>query len=295
MNDFVMQPLTKKLNRENILSRIERIERSAGERPSASVVGLGEIGMKTDILLVDQLIVPNQDTGDYDVTMDTDGITLEVGTYASTDGPNAIKWEKSGAEWARIVTHDPGAVTMEMRTSPVADTQSNIIINALGNSSSLQLIAQATTTDLVSTTDLAQIDITNGDIEFTGNLIFNGGATLATINTGTYTPALTNVTNVAASTAYICQYLRIGNVVTVSGRVDIDPTATGATELGMSLPIASNFAGGTQCSGTFSSHLIAGLGGSISADITNDRAQFRMNANDTANREHHFIFTYIII
>src|SRR5438093_6787266 len=37
----------------------------------------------------------------------------------------------------------------------------------------------------------------------------------ATLDAGTYTPTLTNSVNVAASTAYVCQYLRVGAVVTV--------------------------------------------------------------------------------
>mgnify|MGYP003343263409 FL=1 len=63
------------------------------------------------------------------------------------------------------------------------------------------------------------------------------------IDTGTYFPVLTNVTNVDASSVYTCQYVRIGNIVTVSGKVGIDCTAAAATatELGMDLPIASNF------------------------------------------------------
>ena len=36
----------------------------------------------------------------------------------------------------------------------------------------------------------------------------------------------------AASTAYTCQYLKVGSVVTVSGRVDIDPTGAGDTFAG---------------------------------------------------------------
>src|SRR5438093_13362661 len=35
------------------------------------------------------------------------------------------------------------------------------------------------------------------------------------LDAGTYTPTLTNSVNVAASTAYVCQYLRVGAVVTV--------------------------------------------------------------------------------
>lgn len=110
---------------------------------------------------------------------------------------------------------------------------------------------------------------------------------------GTYTPTLTNTTNVAASTAYVCQYMRVGNVVTVSGRVDIDPTATGGTELRMTLPIASAMTLDYQVSGTFSSS--NSNGGQISAETTADIARFIFSATDVANRGYYFTFTYRII
>jgi hypothetical protein len=119
---------------------------------------------------------------------------------------------------------------------------------------------------------------------------------------GTYTPSLTNTTNIAASTPYQFQYTRIGNVVTVSGRVNIDPTASAtASELGISLPIASAF----PASATGVSNL-AGVGsihttttevstGGILADTTNDRAQFRFVSGGTAARDYAISFTYLVV
>jgi hypothetical protein len=109
---------------------------------------------------------------------------------------------------------------------------------------------------------------------------------------GTYTPSLTNTTNVAASTAYQCQYIRVENVVTVSGQVAIDPTAAAptATVLGISLPIASNFSGPTNAAGTFSDG--AGQHGRIQADTTNDTLLLTFNASNTANALYSFQATY---
>ena len=42
---------------------------------------------------------------------------------------------------------------------------------------------------------------------------------LPTLAAGTYTPTLTNVTNLDSSTAYEAQYIRIGGTITVSGNV----------------------------------------------------------------------------
>lgn len=128
----------------------------------------------------------------------------------------------------------------------------------------------------------------------TVKLEVNGNFLASNVLSGTYTPTLTNVTNVAASTAFLCQYMRVGSVVTVSGEVSIDPTAAGALELGMTLPIASNFTAVRQCGGTSAVAGVAGLVGTILADTTNDRASVQLIAVDTANRNHFFSFTYLI-
>jgi hypothetical protein len=117
---------------------------------------------------------------------------------------------------------------------------------------------------------------------------------------GTYTPTLFNTTNIAASTAFACQWLRVGDTVTVSGQVNIDPTAAAASVLGMSLPIASNFGGTQNLGGTAT---VAGTGAAVPsissailADPTNDRAQFLWLQNaDLTNRSWAFQFTYRII
>ncbi len=115
------------------------------------------------------------------------------------------------------------------------------------------------------------------------------------LDASTYTPTLTHSVNVAASTAYVCQYLRVGAVVTVSGQVDIDPTVGGDTQLGLSLPIASNLASATQCAGTAVAPAVAGQCAAILGDVTNDRAIVQWQAVDTANRAFYFTFSYLVI
>lgn len=110
---------------------------------------------------------------------------------------------------------------------------------------------------------------------------------------GVYTPTLTNTTNIDASTASICQYMRVGTIVTVSGRVDIDATATTTTILNVSLPIASDVSDAVQVAGTMS-----GLGGTepgaIYGDAATDTATFQYVAAGTGNRTFYFHFTYRI-
>lgn len=129
----------------------------------------------------------------------------------------------------------------------------------------------------------------------------SGSLTLTATNltSGTYTPTLSNTTNIASSTARQCQWLRVGNVVTVSGTVTVQTTAgTGASLLGISLPVASAFTTAYQLSGT-----AAGYSGSagldipqIIADATNDRASMKWVCSAIVTPfDYAFTFSYEVI
>ena len=127
----------------------------------------------------------------------------------------------------------------------------------------------------------------------------NNIPSLPTITSGTYTPTLTNVANAGTLLSDGAQYMRLGNVVTVSGRLQLIPTASATlTKIGMSLPIASNLGAGTlyECSGTGA----ARVGGAqqlciIMSDITNNRAELWFDATSTSTHAFNFIFQYQII
>lgn len=128
----------------------------------------------------------------------------------------------------------------------------------------------------------------------------NGSSPTGTTNqyvaSGTYTPTLTGVTNVAASTARKCQWIRVGNVVSVSGSFDIDPTAAAATALGISLPIASNLALATDLGGTMAGDSSAAIeAGAIRGDAANDRAEVTYTAVNVANHTCSFSFQYEVL
>jgi hypothetical protein len=113
---------------------------------------------------------------------------------------------------------------------------------------------------------------------------------------GRYTPTLTNVANLDTSTAYELQWMRVGDVVTVSGKVDVNPTANATlTQLGISLPVPSNFAAQENCGGTGAVGGVAGMSAAILADTTNDRALLSFTSNDTTDRSMIFSFTYLVI
>jgi len=147
--------------------------------------------------------------------------------------------------------------------------------------------------NLFFTTARARASVSAG-----GNISYDSVTGVIAVDTvlasGTYTPTLTGVANIDATTAYACQYMRVGSVVTVSGKLDVDATAGATlTQVGISLPIASNFASDGQCRGvaaTLTPETIV-----VRADAANDRAELVYTSVSTANHGMSFQFTYVII
>jgi len=139
---------------------------------------------------------------------------------------------------------------------------------------------------------LHKLQLTDTDLLFNGDSVITDG----TVYSGTYTPTLYNTTNVAASTAFECQYMRVGNVVTVSGKVNIDATTTStSTELGMSVPINSTLTDAGQCGGSFS-RATSVASGTILGDSSNaNRVRFIIIVDTAANATYLFHFTYLIV
>lgn len=118
---------------------------------------------------------------------------------------------------------------------------------------------------------------------------------MTNVTSGTYTPTLTNVANLDSSVAYVMQWMRIGNTVTVGGKIDVNPTAAGLVQLGISLPVASDFTGNFQCGGAAASPGVAGQSAAITGDITNNRAEMQFIAVDLNNRAMYCTFTYTVV
>jgi hypothetical protein len=126
-------------------------------------------------------------------------------------------------------------------------------------------------------------------------------ATTAFLNTyapsGTYTPTLTNGTNVASSTAFLCHYTRIGNQVTVTGRIGVTPTSasTVATELGISLPISSAMTDPQDLNGGgWATNYLLVSPPYIQGDSTNDRASYNFTALVASSPQMTFTFSYLV-
>jgi hypothetical protein len=124
-------------------------------------------------------------------------------------------------------------------------------------------------------------------------LTFTGahGASSGNILSGTYTPTLTAVSGVSGLSAVQCQYLRVGNVVTVSGELS-GTDAVGTNTVGISLPIASNLTAAGNLGGAGATG--QGLAANISGDTANDRASITWSNNSTGSFTVRFTFTYLV-
>ena len=128
-------------------------------------------------------------------------------------------------------------------------------------------------------------------------LMADGSVTTANAgSSGTYTPTITGVSNVAASTSNQAQYMRVGNVVTVSGYIEVDPTSGNTpTQFRISLPVSTSWGSGTSKAGGVMAGIDGDAVGTIYADPATDTVTFRYTSSATAsNMGITFTFTYLI-
>lgn len=124
------------------------------------------------------------------------------------------------------------------------------------------------------------------------------GTTQGYIASGTYTPTATNVTNATAGTCEVAKWTRLGNVVSVSGRMSLTPTVAATTTVwGLSLPIASGFTNTSDLNGLVHTGLLAAADrpGVINADTTNDRANLSIRSSSAAAEDYYYMFQYEVL
>lgn len=117
------------------------------------------------------------------------------------------------------------------------------------------------------------------------------GTTNQYIASGTYTPTITGVANYSSSTSDVATYIRVGNVVTVSGSLSVTPLGVGTLVFRFNLPIASNFTLSTEVTGSAQDENIYDIT-SIAAHVSTDQALIQCSASNTDNRLFSYIYQY---
>jgi carbon monoxide dehydrogenase subunit G len=139
---------------------------------------------------------------------------------------------------------------------------------------------------------------TAGLLNLIGNFQCDGITNDTGLAAGTYTPTITATENLGGSTAYQCQYMRVGNTVTVSGQFLIDPTggSTG-TAWRITLPVASNFGATEDCCGVgaFDPSTASHAAVRVFAETASNQAGFAMWSVGLLSAVCSFTFTYQVI
>lgn len=182
-----------------------------------------------------------------------------------------------------------------IRQSAGANAVSQIVHRGTGT---LALTASDAGSIRFDTTNTSRMSIApGGDVSITNNLSVSGDITGGNLSSGIYTPTLTAVANVSTSSTVSAQYMRVGNTVTVSGRVALSATAANTdTTIRVSLPIASDLTVSHSIGGSGASVTGGTMGNAvgISGDVTNNAAVFNLRPVNTTNTAYAFSFTYRI-
>jgi hypothetical protein len=121
---------------------------------------------------------------------------------------------------------------------------------------------------------------------------------VAVITSGTYTPAGTIVTNLDSIVSISdAKYIQVGNVINVSGRISVDPTAASRVDFSLTLPVASAFTDAEQGSGTLTfSKSASDYGtGQIASYATSGEMLFTFLADGFVSTTIRYIYQYEIL
>lgn len=181
-----------------------------------------------------------------------------------------------------------------------ADTNDFLINGA----SSVQLriantnIANINSTGLQITGSITSSTLTSGffPVASTGGLLINSALSTTNLVSNNFTPTATNVTNITSSTPNNATYQRVGNIVNVFGTITVTNTLAVASEVDVSLPVASNLGSATDLNGLATMDSTASVNIYINADATNDRARiFFTSAGVGQTSTIYYSYSYKII
>ena len=214
-----------------------------------------------------------------------------VTSFGKVRGLDTSAFSAGDVLWADPTT--PGGLTATEPAAPNLKLAIAFVINSHANVGTL-MVRVDTGSRMVDLYDVETTTPSDGD-----TLVYDGPAGVwkptFLAASGTYTPTATGIVNCDTVTTFESSWFRVGNVVQVSGRVDVDPTASGDTRWSLSLPVPGDLVviydlAGTAArrSGSVSSP------GAVYAGVTSDEAEFQMNIAATSTQEVYFSFSYKI-
>lgn len=226
--------------------------------------------------------------------------------YFGNDGDNTSIIRSHDA----AATQGPNLVLDRASASPAnSDFIGSLILrgrDAAGNATDYgQVLVQITDTTngsedanviiqgIVAGTLTTRLNTSATGVDITGDLDISAGT--GNVGYGSYTPTLTNTTNLDGSTANLTRYTRVGDHVHVFGQLSIDPTAAADTVLGISLPVASNIGNSYELAGTAATNSAVVESFMIYGDAANNRATLQGLAATTANHTISFQFSYPVL
>ena len=132
--------------------------------------------------------------------------------------------------------------------------------------------------------------------DFHNSAAAQGSASQQDIRSGTYTPSATSITNIASSTSRKSNWSRVGTIVTVAGTETLTTTSNGLTELGLSLPVPSNFGTTYEASGNAVSNITTAHYGVIFANVANNYVILQFDHSGAAGEsDFHYTYSYEVI
>ena len=221
-----------------------------------------------------------------------DGLPLVIPTHAILVGKIIVKRAGTVATEIDQVTNvflQASSVSNHQDLLDVFQAGSGVTNGHISNQSQTIEGAKTFTSDLILGSRIYGTALHNNAGDVTGT-------TKQYIASGTYTPTLVNIANCGTLTPYACQWMRVGNVVTVSGFLTVVATTINtATSFSMTLPIASSFSENNNCAGTSLSNTVGG-GFAIYGNSNTDLVNFANYSIATdASSTWCFNFSYVIL
>jgi hypothetical protein len=218
---------------------------------------------------------------------------LTVGTTTITSGTTTrILYDNAGVLGEYTIT---GSGNVVMSTSPTLVTPSFTTGFKIGGAAASRKMLVGNGTNYVASTETWAVPGTSGNVLQSDGTNWTS-VTPTIVLSGTFTPSPTNDVNLDAFTAYECQYLRVGDVVNVSGKISLDASSSATTtSIELDLPFVSTFTNDREAAGTGWSSEITGAGFQISSVGSLTTVKISFISLDAATHEYSYHYTYRII